>query len=564
MTPFWTRNYPPHIPPTIEDTQETLQDLIRIAAERFGPRTAFVCMDQSLNFTEVYHYAKAFANYCRDCLHLVPGERVALMLPNLLEYPLALFGAQLAGLVIVNLNPLDKADALLHELTHSGATLVVALDSRVEELSKIIEKTAVKQVILTSAGALQPLWKRLLIDGYLRYIKKSIPLWNATPSLCFRELLREGARLAFQAVPRRPQDLAFIQYTSGTTGLAKGAMLSQQNVMSNLSQIHAWVRPNLTDGSEIILTALPLYHIFSLVVNCLLFVKLGGKNVLIPDPRNLPALIKIMKHTPLTCITGVNTLFNALLHQPAFCRLDHSRLKLTIGGGMAVQRAVAEAWQETTQSVLLQGYGLTETSPVVSINPLNSKSFTGSIGLPIPSTDIVICDPTGEPLPQGQVGELCVRGPQVMLGYFNAPEATQKVLIDGWLHTGDAAYIDEQGFLYLVDRLKDMLIVSGFKVYPAEVENLLKTLAGVNEVAVIGIPDALHGEVVKAFIVKEAKSMLTEQAVIDFAHARLVAYKVPHHVEFIRALPKNSVGKILKKDLPKETPPAARITDNQA
>jgi long-chain acyl-CoA synthetase len=472
------------------------------------------------------------------------------MLPNMLQYPIAVFGALLAGLVLVNLNPLDKSPSLQRELADSGAKALVVLDNFVTELLPIVSTTSLQQVIIARAGDLQSWPKGLAINLYLRYIKKAIPRAHFPGQTTFMSALAHGAQHSFFPVAVSPYDLAFIQYTGGTTGLPKGAMLTHKNMMCNVMQCCSWIREDLVEGKETIITALPLYHIFSLMVNNFVFMKLGGKSVLIADPRDMTHFIKVLKTSSFTCINGVNTLFNALLHQEDFCKLDFSRLKMTIAGGMAVQQKVADQWQAVTGCVISQGYGLTEASPVVCINPVKAKKFTGSVGLPVPSTEVAICDSEGHELPPGTTGELCVHGPQVMQGYWQNDTETQKVLkLDGWLRTGDAAYMDKQGFVFIVDRLKDMIIVSGFKVFPNEVEDLIKTLPGVNEVAVIGIPNELHGEVVKAIIVRELNHPITKEDVIKFCHDRLVAYKVPHEVEFVDSLPKSNVGKILKKDL---------------
>lgn len=528
---------------------ETLQDLILDAAKKYADRPAFWCMGASFSYSDFLIHAQHFSNYCREILKLKKGDRLAVMLPNLLSYPIAIFGAILAGLVVVNINPMDKAENLQHELSDSGAKAIVILENVAHELEKVIADTQLEHVMIASVGGMQPFLKRLLINGYLHWIKSAIPAYSLKNTVWFREVLKEGAILPFQRVALESQDLAFIQYTGGTTGIAKGVMLTHQNLMSNLFQVRVWVNHYLKEGEEIILTALPLYHIFSLLVNCFLFIKLGGKNILVPDPRNLPDLVKVMHKTQYTCLTGVNTLFNALLHNPAFRAMDHSRIKMAIGGGMAVQKPIADAWQALTHSVIIEGYGLTEASPVVTINSPTTQHFTGSIGLPIAATELSIQDKKGHLLPPQQVGELCIKGPQVMEGYYGRPEETKKALKQGWLHTADAAYVDERGFYFIVDRLKDMVIVSGFNVYPAEVEKTLKTLPGVNEVAVIGIPDEVHGEVVKAFIVTEKGITLSAKQVIDFTHQHLASYKCPHQVEFLNALPKSAVGKILKKEL---------------
>ena len=533
----------------MNDQSQTLQDLIFNAQQKFADKKAFTCMGATLTFAELYTDALDFAHYCQSELKLVKGDRLAVMLPNILQYPIVVFGAILAGLTLVNINPLDKAPSIGHELRDSGARAIVVLENFAHELALALPETHIEMVIVTSIGALLPAIKHFFVDQYLRHIAHQVPEYHFPHSIEFQEALHAGRKAPFTAVKVMPEDLAFIQYTGGTTGIAKGVMLSHSNLMSNLVQVRDWVDDSLQVGEEIIITALPLYHIFSLLVNCFLFVYLGGENVLIPNPRDIPDLAKVMKKSGYTCFSGVNTLFNALLHHAPFCEMDHSHVKLVIGGGMAVQKAVADEWQRVTGHVLIQGYGLTETSPVVTITPFDAPAFTGSIGLPILDTMLAIKDLQGHDLPINTVGELCVRGPQVMQGYYQRPEETALALRDGWLHTADAAYIDASGFCYIVDRLKDMIIVSGFNVYPIEVENMLKTMPEINEIAVIGIPDAEHGEVVKAFIVKEKNATLTAKQVMDFSHQFLAGYKCPHEVVFVESLPKSAVGKILKKDL---------------
>ena len=480
---------------------QTLQDLIFTAQQKFPAKKAFTCMGASLTFAELYADALDFAHYCQSELKLVKGDRLAIMLPNILQYPIAVFGAILAGLTLVNINPLDKAPSIAHELKDSGAKAIVVLENFAHELSLALPETQIQKVMVTSIGALLPVLKHFFVDQYLRHIAHQVPEYHFADSIEFQKALHLGRKCAFTPVKVAPQDLAFIQYTGGTTGIAKGVMLSHSNLMSNLFQVRDWVGTTLQEGAEVMITALPLYHIFSLLVNCFLFVLLGGENVLIPNPRDIADLTKVMHKSHYTCFSGVNTLFNALLHHQPFRGMDHASAKLTIGGGMAVQKVVADEWQKVTGRVLIQGYGLTETSPVVTITPFDAPVFTGSIGLPILDTRIVIKDPAGHDLPPNTIGELCVQGPQVMQGYYQRPEETAAALREGWLHTADAAYIDESGFCYIVDRLKDMVIVSGFNVYPAEVENMLKTMPEINEIAVIGVPDADHGEVVKHILI---------------------------------------------------------------
>ena len=556
MTLNWLQSYPPQVSPNIDYQNETLQNLFYDAVRQFPNQPAYRFLGTQLTYQEFARLAEQFASFCQSSLKLQKGDRIAVMLPNTLQYPICIFGALLAGLTIVNLNPLDKAPSLKNELTDSNAKLIVVLENFVSELELIIAETQVQQVVITSIGFAQPWWKCKLINFYLRHIKKIVPRWHLPGSMRFSKALQQGASVPFKRVLVTPDDLAFLQYTSGTTGVPKGVMLSHKNLMCNVLQCLSWVRDKVQDGKEVVLTALPLYHVFSLTVNALVFMKLGGESVLILDPRNLPQLISTMRSTKFTCITGVNTLFKVLLEQRKFHKLDFSKLKLTIGGGMAVQKDVALTWEQVTHCLLLQGYGLTEASPVVTITPTNLTEFNGSIGLPVPSTLVAIRTPEGRDLPIGEVGELCIKGPQVMQGYWHKLEATEAVLSkDGWLRTGDAAYMDAEGFIYIVDRLKDMIIVSGFNVYPAEVENMLKTLPQVDEVAVIGIPNSLHGEVVKAFIVKAKNSQLTTVEVKDFCRRNLTAYKCPHEIVFIDSLPKNAMGKVLKKELKRLSPP---------
>ncbi|MDF2939534.1 MAG: long-chain-fatty-acid--CoA ligase [Gammaproteobacteria bacterium] len=555
MEKVWLKHYPKGIPAEIDyDISETLVKVFQESCKKFADKPAFTCQGTSISFAELWLKSAAFSSYCQHYLNLKKGDRFAIMSPNLLDYPIALFGALQAGLVVVNLNPLDKAPNLQQELRDSGAKAIMVLDNFTNELEPIIDQTEVHTVILSSVGDLYGFWKRNAIQFYLKFIKRSIHAWHKGHTVRFREVMKVGAKKPYMPVVLDGNDIAFLQFTGGTTGLPKGAVLTHKNMVCNLKQAHAWVKDIFEEGQEVAITALPLYHIFSLLANCLLFIKLGSENVLIPDPRRIASLVKVLAKTPYTTITGVNTLFNALLHNPIFKASDFSRLKLTLGGGMAVQKPVAEEWQKVTGCILTQAYGLTETSPAVCINPVNSKTFNGSIGLPIPSTEVQIRDHSNKALPYGEIGELCVKGPQVMQGYWNNPTETQKALDqDGWLHTADGAYMDEQGYVYIVDRLKDMIIVSGFNVYPAEVEQVIKSMPGVNEVAVIGIPDPLHGETVKACIVKEPGSSLNEQEVIKFCHDKLAAYKTPHSVEFYEFLPKSPVGKILKRELRKQS-----------
>lgn len=550
MERVWLKNYPAGVPADITvNPDESLLDMYESVCRDYADKIAFSCMGVNLTYHKLWQLSSAFASFLQQDLGLVKGDRIGIMMPNILQYPVALFGAFQAGLTVINLNPLDKAPSLKHELNDAAAKAVVVLENFGSELQQILHETSVKRVVITSFGSLFPKWKRILINFFLRKIKNAVPEWHIPGHTGFRVALASGARQPYRKIKLTGQDMAFLQYTGGTTGIAKGVELSHSNMVANMHQAATWVSPMTRKGVERIITALPLYHIFSLLANCLVFMSIGGENVLIPDPRNIPGLVKELARKPFTGITGVNTLFNALLHNVRFRKLNFSHLKISLGGGMAIQKPVADEWQQLTGCVICQAYGLTETSPAVCINPPASTAFNGSIGLPISSTWVSIRDAAGNELPFGEIGELCVQGPQVMQGYWQRPAETEAVLRGGWLHTADGAYMDSDGYVYIVDRLKDMVIVSGFNVYPAEVEQLIKTIPGVNEVAVIGIPDRVHGEVVKAFVVLDKGTTLTAQEIKDFSHQKLAAYKVPREVEFCQSLPKSPVGKILKKDL---------------
>ena len=551
MVPIWLKYYPKGIPHKIKNpVDETLVSLFQVACEQNTNSTAFSCLGEILSFQTLYDYSLQFATYLQQNLQIKRGDRVAIMMPNILQYPVALFGIHLAGGVVVNLNPLDKAHAIEHELNDSGARAIIVLENFVVELQKIVNRTKIEQVILTSFGALFPPVKGWLVNFFLRHIKNLVPEWKLSGAIQFRQALKLGESRCFKPVAVTQKDLAFLQYTGGTTGKAKGVKLSHGNLIANLYQVRAWLEPEIRGLTHpIIITALPLYHVFSLMANCLLFTWLGGENVLIPNPRDIKGFIKTLKKKPFHGITGVNTLFNALNHHQSFCKLDFSQLKITIGGGMAVQHIVAEEWHQNTGCHLTQAYGLTETSPAVSINVFNTD-FDGTIGPPLPLTLVKVIDDNGRELPVGHKGELCVKGPQVMQGYWQHPKMTKTVLdAQGWFKTGDIAILDERGFIKLVDRKKDTIIVSGFNVYPTEVEEVIMMLPEVLEVGVIGVPDPEHGETVKAFIVKQPSTALTVGDVIAHCHRMLAAYKSPHLVDFVNELPKSQVGKILKRKL---------------
>ena len=490
-------------------------------------------------------------------LGLKKGDRVAIMMPNCLQYPIATFGVLRAGLTVVNVNPLYTARELKHQLVDAGASAIVVVDNFGHTVQDVLADTPLKQVITTGLGDMIGFPKGAIVNFVLKYVKKMVPDYDIPGAVRFRDALAAGKRHALPQVDIDPGDIAFLQYTGGTTGVAKGAMLTHRNLVANMQQASAWLGANqLERGKEIIITALPLYHIFALTANGLVFMELGGLNHLITNPRDMPGFVKELKGTRFTAITGVNTLFNGLLNTPGFDEVDFSSLKVTLGGGMAVQRAVAERWKKVTGVTLVEAYGLTETSPAACINPLDIKEFNGSIGLPIPSTDVCVKDDDGNVLATGQVGELCVKGPQVMKGYWQRPEETAKVIdADGWLHTGDMARIDDKGFVYIVDRKKDMILVSGFNVYPNEVEDVVAAMPGVLEVAAIGVPDERSGEAVKLFVVRKDPSLTAEQ-IKAYCRETLTGYKQPRHIEFRTELPKTNVGKILRKEL-RDPPPAA-------
>lgn len=555
MEKIWLKNYPPGVPAEINpDAYQSLVEIFETSCKHNLDHPAFYNFGSTLTYSQLEKDSGYFAAYLQQELKLNKGDRIAIMLPNCLQYPVAMFGALRAGLIVVNVNPLYTADELTHQLNDSGAVAIVAVTNFAATVQKTLPRTpAIKHVIITKIGDLLKPLKGLMIDFALKYIYKKIPVWNIPHAINFKQILSRGKQLAFTPVPLTNQDIAFLQYTGGTTGISKGAILTHGNLIANIEQADAWFHALLADQKEIIITALPLYHIFSLTANCLFFTKVGGLNVLITNPRDIPRMIKEIKKFRFSAITGVNTLFNALDKNPEFAKLDFSGLHLALGGGMAVQRAVAERWQDITHAPLLEAYGLTETSPCVTINPINLKAFNGSIGLPVPSTDVCIMDDDHREVPIGHPGELAVKGPQVMKGYWNNPQETAKVFTkDGWLLTGDIASIDENGFLHLLERKKDMILVSGFNVYPNEIEDVLVRLKGIHEVAVVAVHDDNSGEVPKAFIVKDDPD-LTADDIVKYCRAHLTPYKIPKYIEFVSELPKTNVGKILRRALREES-----------
>ena len=546
----WLAHYPPGVPAEIDvDTCRSIVAMFEEACARHPQRPAYSSFGTTLTYSELDDLSARFAAFLASEWQLGKGDRLAIMLPNLLQYPIALFGALRAGLTVVNVNPLYTARELEHQLADSGAKTIVVLENFASTLQEAIGKTEVNHVIVTSIGDQLGFPKGPLISFAVKHIRKMVPRWSLPGHVCFGDVLRRGRAMQPPQVQLGHDDIAFLQYTGGTTGVAKGAMLTHGNMVANALQLAAWVGDLFTRGEEQIITALPLYHIFSLTVNALFMMYFGGENVLITNPRDIPGFIKTLRKNRWSAITGVNTLFNALLHHPDFASLDFSRVKFSLAGGMAVQRAVAERWKKTTGIPLVEGYGLTETSPVATANPLDIKDYTGSIGMPMPSTELTLRDDDGRDMPTGEPGEICVRGPQVMKGYWNRPDETAEVLdSDGWLRTGDIARMDENGMFYIVDRKKDMILVSGFNVYPNEIEDVVAQHPGVLEVAAIGVPDEHSGEVVKLFVVKKDPS-LTEAALKQYCHDELTGYKRPKYIEFRKELPKSNVGKILRREL---------------
>ncbi|MCL1073201.1 long-chain-fatty-acid--CoA ligase FadD [Shewanella dokdonensis] len=546
----WINSLPADVPAEIDAAQFTsILEMFETAVDRFAEQAAFINMGASLSFSKLEERSRAFASYLQHDLGLKKGDKVAIMMPNLLQYPIAIFGVLRAGLVVVNVNPLYTPRELKHQLVDSEAKAIVVVSNFANTLEQVVAQTPIKHVIISGIGDLLGVPKRTLVNFVVKYIKHMVPKYSLPGAISMRKALRAGKGHQYVRPQMDSKDIAFLQYTGGTTGVSKGAMLSHGNVVANVLQANGAYSPLLTDGVESVVTALPLYHIFALTVNLFLFMHKGAKNLLITNPRDIPGFIAELRKFPFTALTGVNTLFNALLNNPEFAELDFSRLKLSVGGGMAVQRAVAEKWQKLTKTKLLEGYGLTEASPVVAGTPYNIEGYNGSIGLPMPSTLIEVRDSDGRPVAQGQAGELFAKGPQVMSGYWNRPEETAKVIDqNGWLATGDIGYMDEKGFFYLVDRKKDMILVSGFNVFPNEVEEVVALHPDVIEVAAVGVPHPVSGEQVKVFVVARDKS-LTKEALIQHCRQHLTGYKVPKLIEFRDELPKTNVGKILRREL---------------
>jgi len=549
MDKIWLKSYPAGVPAEADiDTIPSLVALFETACATYASQVAFVSMGKTLTYGELDRQSAAFAAWLQ-ALGVAKGDRVALMMPNILQYPVAMFGVLRAGCVVVNCNPLYTPRELEHQLKDSHATAIVVLDNFAHTLEQVVARTAIRNVVVTSMGEMLGPLKGRLVDFVVRRVKKMVPAWNLPGAIDFAAALARGRQQGFRRVEVVRDDLAFLQYTGGTTGVSKGAMLTHGNVGANVAQAHAWIRPAMRPGEEFILTALPLYHVFALTANCLTFVMLGARNLLIANPRDIAGFIKEWRKYPVTVVTGVNTLYNALLNHPDFARLDFSAMRITLSGGMAVQTVVAERWKALTRVPMLQAYGLTEASPAVTIDPLDRQEFNGSIGLPMPSTEVAIRDDGGANLPTGQIGEICVRGPQVMRGYWQRPGETAQVFHpDGFLRTGDLGYMDGDGYVFLVDRKKDVILVSGFNVYPNEVEEAAALHPGVLEAAAVGVPDAHSGEAVKLIVVRKDASLDAESLL---AHCRtvLTGYKLPRQIEFRDSLPHTNIGKVLRRAL---------------
>lgn len=547
MKKSWQQHYPKGVPLEIPPIKEqTLAELFDGSCKLYQDKIAFSSMGSNISFKDLSILVNRFALYLQYELNLEPGTKIAIMLPNLLQYPIVMFAALKAGLTIVNINPMEKADALQHELSDSGAQAIIVLENFAAELSKAVKETQLKHIITTNVGDCLGFPQKHIVNFVLRYIKNSIPKHGLKKTLKLDEILFKYENNKELKIAHN--DLAFIQYTSGTTSKAKGVMLSHKNILANIYQAKAWLNDYISDEDEIIITALPLYHIFSLTANCWVYFTIGANNILIPNPRDMNSFVKQLKGYKFTAITGVNTLFHGLINNSSFHKLDFSALKITLGGGMAVSESVALKWHSITGCHITQAYGLTETSPAATINLVGTK-FNGSIGFPIPSTDICIKDDNGKVLAENEQGEICIKGPQVTSGYWHNTEATKSTIKDNWLHTGDIGYMDKDGLIYIVDRLKDLIVVSGFNVTAIEVENCLIELSAIAEAAVVALNNEHQGESIAAHIVLQNGKHITKQEIINHCHAKIAAYKVPHHIYVHNELPKNNLGKILKRKL---------------
>lgn len=550
MEKIWLKSYEAGIAHEIDmERFDSIVDVFEQSVQRYADKPSFENMGKALTYREIGELATQFASYLQNVLQLPRGSRIAMMMPNVLQYPIAVFGALKAGMVVVNTNPLYTPRELEHQLNDSGAETIVVLENFANTLELVLAKTKIKHVIVANIGEMFGMFKGSIMNFVLRKVKKMVPSYHLSGSIAFKQALAQGATKPLQNVHLTRDDLAFLQYTGGTTGIAKGAMLTHGNICANMLQGGEWIKNRLIFGAEVVVTALPLYHIFALTVNMLLFVYAGARLLLITNPRDLDGFIKTLRTSNVTVFIGVNTLFNGLINKPEFSKLNFSTWKLSLGGGMATQQVVAQKWQRITGTAIVEAYGLTEASPGVVVNPLTIKEASGGIGLPLPSTDVQLRDEQGQEVAIGEVGELWVRGPQVMRGYWNRPDETAKVIDqDGWLATGDIAVINEQGWLRIVDRKKDLIVVSGFNVYPNEIEDVVAHHPKVNEVACIGVKSEKTGEALKLFVVRKDES-LTQDELIDYCRTQLTGYKIPRKIEFCDELPKSNVGKILRREL---------------
>ncbi len=543
----WQKYYPASVNKEVNiKAYSSVSELFDESVKKYGTAIAYECMGKMLSYDDLDKLSGNFASYLTQVLKLKKGTRIAIQMPNTLQYPVAMFGALRAGMIVVNTNPLYTPAEMKHQFNDSGAEVVVIVANFAKNLEKILPEVGVKHIIVTELGDLLGGLKGTIVNLVVKHVKKMVPAYNLPKAISFKSVLAQGSKYTLSKTDISLEDTAFLQYTGGTTGVSKGAELTHGNIVANMQQISEWMKPKLEERKEIVVTALPLYHIFALTVNCLAMLKIGAHNVLITNPRDMPAFIKDLSKYKFTVLTGVNTLFNGLLNQEAFRQLDFSGLKITVGGGMAVQKSTAENWKKVTGTALAEGYGLTETSPVASCNPIDGTERLGTIGVPLPYTEMMIIDDEGNKLPNGERGEICIKGPQVMKGYWNRPKETAEVMMGEWFKSGDIGIMDDDGYTKIVDRKKEMILVSGFNVYPNEVENVIASCPGVLEVGVIGMPDPKSTEKVVAYVVAKDKS-LTEKAVISHCHESLTNYKIPREVYFTDELPKSNVGKILRR-----------------
>jgi long-chain acyl-CoA synthetase len=551
MEKIWLKEYPQGVPAEIDVNEfASLRDFLEQSFAKYRSLPAFTNMGHSISFGELDQLSRYLGAWLQKNAGLSKGDRVAIMMPNVIQYAVAVAAVLRAGLTVTNINPLYTPRELQHQLKDSGAKAIIIVENFAKTLEKVRKNTDVKTVVVTAIGDMLPAPKRLLVNFVIRKIKKMVPDYDLPDAVSFHKALKEGKWQTMDQPALDHDDIAFLQYTGGTTGVAKGAMLTHRNIIANLLQARAWLSIMVTEGQSVVITPLPLYHIFSLTANFFVFTLMGGNNILITNPRDMPGFIKELKKHKFTFVTGVNTLFNGLLNTPGFNEVDFSHLKVTLGGGMAVQRAVAERWQQVTGKPLIEAYGLTETSPAACINPLTNTEYNGSIGVPISSTEVSIRDEDGNDVGIGAVGEICIRGPQVMAGYWNLPEETAKTMLDGgWFRSGDMGRMDDRGYVFIEDRKKDMILVSGFNVYPNEVEGVAVEHPAVLEAAAVGMPDEKSGELVKLFVVCREGASVSEKELIDFCRESLTGYKVPRKVEFRKELPKTNVGKILRREL---------------